>query len=395
MSFDLPPISFPKIRTAKTSVTLGNGVVVDATERSIAGLDDPVYEKQPSVWEAVPRGLGVYALNGEPVANIVGLRKFGYLGSPYGSVADVKTVVLVDKENGECAHVAAFVASCGTPYWIVGSKNVHCLFPHGDFGTAESTYAGLERYKYAIKIARVWARMIDTFDSRGFHNYLAENRYTACGEAILADSEHIVAYDHKDIIKFYALTALRPSAEGLTACGPLDAQVVFQRFGLPSATFSSTYNYPSDEYTGALNTVARRENSEGVVVYGSDATGRVVAMWKEKSYPYVMERVVREAVISGQSQKHIRHRVTTRLADLSVELRAYFTDWELHRYPELLTFAVWLRMRGYIPTRASWDIQSRWLTLQAEFQAAPAEEKAAAAAVRDGATDASDEKEEE
>lgn len=386
-SFHIPSISFPKVRTVKSSVTLGNGMVVDAIERSISGLDDVVYEKERAVWEAVPRGLGVFSLNGTPVSNIVGLRKFGYLGSPYGTIDAVKTVVFVDKENGECAHVAAFNAPDGTPYWIAGSKHVHIVFPHGDFVAAESVYAGQERYKYAIKIARVWNAMLPTFDAPAFHAYLAENKYTACAEAILADSEHIVVYSEKDILKFYALTAMKPSSEGLTAVSPQVAQTVFTIHKLPMATFSPSYNYPSAEYSFALDEVARRANSEGVVVYGSDAEGHVVAMWKEKSYPYVMERVVREAVISGKTQTQIRRRVAQRLSDHTADLRTYFAEWESYRYPELLIFAAWLRQHGYIPARSAWDVQSRWLTLQAQFRDASTEERLIAAKVADAAAD--------
>jgi tRNA splicing ligase len=290
--------------------------------------------------------------------------------------------VLVDKENGECAHVGAFTHN-DTRYWIAGSKNVHVIFKVGDFATAESVYTA-DRYRYAIKIARVWnaqsASIVDTF-----HDYLTETGYTACGEAILSDSEHIVAYDEKDLIKFYALSKPGSSTDGLTAVCPIITQTIFASFELPTAVFSPVYEFNSSEYVNALENVARRRNSEGVVAYGLDDNCRVVCMWKEKSYPYVMERVVREQITHNKTQKQIRNRVKQRLSEHEGALRTYFAEWEAERFPWLLSFAAWLKIKGITPVKNAWDVQSKWLTLQHEFHNAPTQEKKEAETVRDTA----------
>ena len=150
----------------------------------------------------------------------------------------------------------------------------------GDFKVAESKYTA-ERYRYAIKIARIWNIYSQTNPTiTEFHNYLSTTGYTACGEAILSDSEHIVSYDTTDIIKFYAVTSSGlKSAGGLTVITPLNAFEKFVSFGLPTTVFSPTYSFNSTEYIKACEVVARRTNSEGVVAYGLDIYNNVCCMW--------------------------------------------------------------------------------------------------------------------
>lgn len=72
------------------------GHTVSSTEYIINGIDDTIYEKNRDIWETIPRGNGVYFVDNIPVANITGLRKFGYSDSSYGYSNNVNTVVLVD-----------------------------------------------------------------------------------------------------------------------------------------------------------------------------------------------------------------------------------------------------------------------------------------------------------
>jgi hypothetical protein len=381
------PTAHPSVRTVTDRVVLGGRTFV-LTDRSVGGFDDAVYESQPSVWEAVPRGDCTIACDdGAVLHHVVGLRKFGYAGAPYGRRAEVTRTVLVDKENGECAHISAF-AHDSVKYWVAGSKHVHIVWRDGHYDTDIAMYEA-QRYTYARKVAALWANMLnrDGVDGAWFFTLLDGMRATACAEAILSDSEHIVKYEDKDTLKFYALA--EPRSSGLSLCSPPDlARALFERCGLPIALFSPTYEIGSAEYSAALDAVARRTNSEGVVAYGLDALGNAICMWKEKSYPYVMERVVREAVIGDKTLAQIRRRVATRLADHGDALRAYFAEWEATRFPWLLAFAVWLRAKHILPVRDSWSVQSRWLTLQDTFCAAPAEDVAAATVAVTAATEA-------
>jgi len=368
-----PSISNPSVRTVTDTIRIGD-TTFQLSDRSLKGIDDAVYEKHRDVWEMLPRGNAVFAVNGAVVHRVAGLRKFGYNDASYGNKAAVTSAVLITKENGECAHIAAFRHS-GVNYWVAGSKNVHIVWPDGKFEAMQELYTA-PRYKYALRIASVWDAMIDndTFDAEMFHLHLTKTGLTVCAEAILAESEHIVNYDEKDTLLFYALVnPTAPSSAGLTAESPHEAERIFKTFGLPTAAVSQTYAFPSAAYDAALEQVARRMNSEGVVVYGLDSDGRVCCMWKEKSYPYVMERVLREQVTHGRTLQQIYARVHLRLSQQVPAVRAYFSTWEQVRLPWLLAFAAWLQQTGVVPVKNAWDVQCRWLTLQDTFRAVPSE----------------------
>lgn len=383
------PTSADSVRVVTDKVTIG-GMEITFQDRSIGGIDDRVYESDSVTWEAVPRGDCLITIAGSEPFHVVGLRKFGYAGSPYGRRSEVQSVVFVDKENGECAHIAAFCRN-GVDYWVAGSKHVHLVW-RADHYDADIAAYGAQRYTTALKVAAVWNRMLasGSVDGTWFFTMLSGTGMTACAEAILADSEHIVEYadGEKDTLKFFALAEPKASVPALCSMPEL-ACSLFERCGLPTATFSAKLTVGSAEYVAALDAIARRTNSEGVVAYGLDALGLVTCMWKEKSYPYVMERVVREAVIGDRTLAQIKQRVRVRLDEQAADVRAYFAEWEATRFPWLLTFSAWLRLTRVIPVRDKWSVQSRWLTLQREFRAASgsvvAEAEAAVAAAESAA----------
>jgi hypothetical protein len=362
----------------KTHAVGGHSLTLQ--DRSIRGMDDAVYEKSRDVWEAVPRGDCLLAVDGTPVRHLVGLRKFGYKGAPYGTSAAVAAVVRIDKENGECAHVAAF-EHAGARWWIAGSKHVHMAWRIGHFEADVAVYRD-DRYKYAHKIAAVWHAMTASgkYDVDVLFAELAAGGITACAEAVLADSEHVVKYadDEKNSLKFFALVKPCPSAEGL-CLPPSAAYDLFGRCGLPVAKAAlEPVAYGSAEDVAATAAVARRTNSEGVVCYGLDGAGAVVCTWKEKSFPYVMERVFREAALHNRTLPHIVARVRQRLTEMDADTRTHFAEWESTRFPWLLAFGAWLHASGVLPVKDAWSVQSRWLTLQDAFASSAAADHAAA-----------------
>jgi hypothetical protein len=366
-----PSVPNKSVRVVSDAVVIG-GIHFKIHDRSVGGLDDPVYEGDRDVWESVPRGQSAITVDDVVVARIHGLRKFGYAGAPFGTPDAVETVVLIDKMNGECAHIGAFEHD-GVPYWIAGSKHVHIFWRADHYAEDIAAYSA-QRYKYALKVAALWSSWLSSApveQRAGLFDYLSSTGYTACAEAILAESEHIVEYTDKDVLVFYALADETPSSAGLTATTPQHALTDLARFGLRVAPASAALLKGSAEYTAALDAVARRSNSEGVVAYGISACGAVCCMWKEKSYPYVVERVVREAVIHGRNRAQITARVRDRLAEQDISVRAYFAEWEATRFPWLLDFADWLRTAGVLPTKNGWEVQSRWLTLQRTFLTTP------------------------
>jgi hypothetical protein len=380
MSF-LPVSSHPSVHVVRDSVLVG-GQTLSFQDRSVRGLDDAVYEKHPSVWEAVPRGDCLVSIGDTVVRHIVGLRKFGYEEAPYGRRSAVKTVIRIDKENGECAHISAF-QHAGDQWWVAGSKHVHLAWRSGHYAEDIAAYVA-DRYKYALRIAAVWESMLASgkYDAAWFFTLIDGLGATACAEAILAESEHIVRYDdgEKDTLKFFAIAEPRGSSPSLCST-PEMAYTLFRRCLLPTAACSAKPVFlGSAEDVAERETVARRINSEGVVCYGLDELGLPVCMWKEKSYPYVMERVNREAALHGRTLPQIIRRTHQRLAEMDPATRTYFAEWEAERFPWLLAFAAWLHNTGVLPAKDGWSVQCRWLTLQDAFRTAPAAEVSAAAA---------------
>ena len=379
-------VSHPSVHIVRDKVIVG-GQALSFQDRSVRGLDDAVYEKHPSVWEAVPRGDCLVTVGDTVVRHVVGLRKFGYEDAPYGKRGAVKSVIRIDKENGECAHIAAF-QHAGAQWWIAGSKHVHLAWRAGHYAEDSANYTA-DRYKYALRIAAVWESMLASgkYDAAWFFTMLDGMGATACAEAILAESEHIVRYDadEKDTLKFFALAEPRDSSLALCAT-PEMAYALFRRCMLPTAACSAAPVALGSAADGAeREAVARRINSEGVVCYGLDALGLPVCMWKEKSYPYVMERVNREAALHGRTLPQIIRRTNQRLAEMDPATRTYFAEWEAERFPWLLAFAAWLHATGVLPAKDGWSVQCRWLTLQDAFRIAPAAEIAAAEAAASAA----------
>lgn len=438
---------------------VGNDFAV--VERTIGGIDDVVYNKHREVWERLPRGNARVFCRLTPdgpftlVGAVNGLRKFGYGDSTYGYADAVKSVVAVEKENGECGHIAAFalpsVASHGPSeagdtanrFWIVGSKNVHVVLDYDISEACLSYYSALgRRYSYAIKIARLWKEMLPvpatqsaaaaaaTAENGGsrrltpaaalrFHTALHEHHWTSCFEAIFSDSQHLVDYDGVNELRFYAITtnarAFEAAAAAATTAGhpevsadvagaaagadavsadeksermqgpwysredglclPVgEADAFYSEVGLSFSHHSPVVVYQSSDYTQLLDTIGRRTNSEGCVMYGADDTGKVVRLWKEKSYPYVMERATREAITNHKlAGQDLADAMRKKLKQQRPELRDYFKDWEATRMPWLLHFAAWLQVTRRLTPSMQRDelfpLRNRWLSLQKEFQA--------------------------
>lgn len=341
-------------------------------------------------------------------------------------------------------------------YWIVGSKNVHIVtrfsIPDEDLCYYEQSENN-KRYTYAIKIARLFrdvylqpqpqqtgapsaAQRLDAM--LRFHQMLSAQQYTACGEAIFADSQHLVDYRGQNLLRFYALTRndMDDSSE-VTAidegsahtggggrenameteeknqeekeeekekeCDSLrrglcldvvEAEALYRAVGLDfSARSGLTAIYASadsrrlsEAYTALIDEIGRRTNSEGCVMYGYhlDADSpqggpRVLRMWKEKSYPYVMERAAREAITQHLlCGRQLRARMTAKLEMQGKALRRYFDSWERERLPWLCHFSSWLQIRRvlYPGMRASADgrerifaVRNQWLSYQRQFGA--------------------------
>lgn len=363
-----------RVVVRRSNIKLGSLAFL-VEERSIPGQDDRVYEKSRVIWEEVTRGQAdITATNvdneeGVLVCSLRGLRKFGYSDSTYGEREKVSSVVAIDKENGECAHVSAFEYH-SQKFWVVGSKHVHMVLRDVEFEADLKTdvYEN-QRYRVATVIAALFLRTLRGLEPRQkelLFEKLASNKWTANAEAILATSQHIVDYNGVSELRWFAISRSAPVDEGL-CISPDDSQDVFRQCGLHAITRTARILYPSDEFNRLLEQIGQRSNSEGVVVYGSDESGKVVRLWKEKSYPYTMERVCREAIKRGMVGEQLHSYVMSRLKQQKPELRRFFATWEHDRLPFLIQFAAWIAEKFPQKNRDAWSISCRWLTLQREF----------------------------
>jgi hypothetical protein len=365
-------IDIPKnkrVRSHETDIKFPTGDL-KIVEVNIPGNDDSVYENNRNVWEKVPRGLAfILTKENDEICVLAGVRKFGYSESTYGYSNEVTNVIGIEKENGECAHVSSFIYK-NTKFWIIGSKHVNVVFRDGFYDQDIIQYQKIQRYKFALKIASLFVQTLGQISSENkgkFFDYLSKNGLTANGEAIFADSQHIVDYGGINQIRWFALSKYTQSKDGLSE-SPNFAREFFGSCSLYFAESSPMIQYKSKEYYEYLETVAKRLSSEGVVMYGMNNDGKVVRLWKEKSYPYVMERVIREAIKRGMVGDELYKYSQKRLSQQSAELRNYFSSWEIDRLPFLIQYAAWLhtQQKEKVNFEDPWSISTQWLSLQRE-----------------------------
>ncbi|KAI3642174.1 hypothetical protein MP228_011729 [Amoeboaphelidium protococcarum] len=238
----------------------------------IGGPDDSLYARSRQLWETLPQGCSqVYdSASGRLVGTVQGLRKFGYYQErdavPYGDYACADSVYAIIKENGENAQVSAFQHD-GILYWVAGSKNVHIIFRTATDLDHEQYQE--QRYAFALPIAR-W---ICGNAPAKFQKWLADNKFTACGEALFQESRHLVDYgDVEDQIRFFAVTqsvTMDVDEFGLTALSPLEfSKVYIEGFKLKVAQQYRVISCKdSDQVRQLLVDIASLKNCEGCVLY--------------------------------------------------------------------------------------------------------------------------------
>ncbi|CAG9574132.1 conserved hypothetical protein [Leishmania major strain Friedlin] len=179
---------------------------------------------------------------------------------------------------------------------------------------------------------------------------------------------------------FYAITWDASLDERGWCMGVEEAFAFFGRFRLPTVTKSAEVQVGSPEYEALRQLVLSRFDTAGAVMYGSnrdEADGAkaavVVQVWKCRSYPHSLERVVQEYVVTHRlCGEPLRCKVKKKVSSLSRETRLCIKQWELHRLPFLLDFALWLHREKYITPStdlvALKAIRGHWLSYQERFQ---------------------------
>nr|CAJ2478436.1 unnamed protein product [Leishmania braziliensis] len=331
---------------------------------------------------------------------------------------------------------AAEVEDTSHRFWVIGSKDVHIVLDYAVSEECLHYYSSLGcRYSHAIKISRLWKAMLPggaelssansdaraaasptltPAQARALHDALHKEMWTSCFEVTFSDSTPLMEDSGVNKLRFYAVTLNKrafkaactghPALSGNKAkergngdsleetadapnkapqysrqdglCIPVaDAEAFYASVGLPFSHYGSSVVYSSPEYVQLVDTIRRSVNSEGCVMYGADAGGKVVRLWTEKSHPYVMERITREAITNHKlTSNELQALLKKKLDHQPPELRDYFKDWEMHRMPWLLHFAAWLqmtrRLTPHMQRNELFQQRSRWHSLQKEFQTA-------------------------
>lgn len=384
--------SFPDIKCLQER---GRLFVVGAksfavVERSLGPTDDIVYSQNREVWEHVPRGNARVFVKDPtadpeafaPVGGVNGLRKFGYGDSDYGYPSDVTQVIAMRNDFLECGHLAAFVTpDDNKPYWIIGSKNVHIVCQYEMPESDLCTYKGM-RYVDALKMANLWREMLREREKAGgsytdFHSALTEHRWTACFEAIFTDRQHPVDYHGLDEMRFYAITTDGVPSDDELCVDVRQAATFYKQMGVFFSPYSDAVHYPSPAYDALIDDIYRRYDSEGTLMCGYNAAGKIIRLWKESSYPSVMERAAREAIVNYKlTDKSLLHLMQGKLKLQKTELRKYFTQWEDERLLWLVAFASWSQETQVILTSPAQNpaFRKRWLSLQDTFREATAKD---------------------
>ncbi|KAI3632449.1 hypothetical protein MIR68_009555 [Amoeboaphelidium protococcarum] len=351
----------------------------------IGGPDDSLYAKSRQLWELLPRGCSQIfdTLTGRQVGTVQGLRKFGYYNdrdsAPYGDYRAADSICAMIKENGENAQVSAFEHD-GILYWVAGSKNVHIIFRTADDLSHEQYHD--QRYAFALPIAR-W---VCVNAPTNFQRWLADNKYTACGEALFKDSRHLVDYGKvEDHIRFFAVTqsvSVDLNKFGLTALSPQQFSKIFsEKFGLKIAQSYRVISCNDPDLVKQLMIdIASLQNCEGCVLYWTRHTGallnssnqeyeeQVVYMCKVKSVSYALERCIRQATFRQLDEAKVRQSVLSTAAKLEPECGQEAIDlWMNQRLELMIKFSQWLIQSKQIDEHNRDVIQPKWLELQNTF----------------------------
>lgn len=334
-------------------------------------------------------------------------RRFWVIGSK-----DVH-IVLDYAVSEECLH---YYSSLGRRYSqaVKISRLWKAMLPAGGASSGCGGGGGSAPSSANANAQAVASRTITPAQACAFHETLCKKMWTSCFVAIFSDSQHLMDYSGGNELRFYAVTlnkrAFEAARTGRTDLSgnkaperddgdcheeTADAQNVAQQHsrqdglcipaaeaealcagvGLGFSRYSTPVVYGSPEYVQRIRTINRRIDLEGCVMYGADASGKVVRLWKEKSYPYAMERATREAVTNHRlNGNDLQVWLKKKLGQQRPELRDHFKEWEANRMPWLLHFAAWLQMTQRLTPSMQrselFQLRKKWLSLQKEFQTA-------------------------
>ncbi len=300
----------------------------DKTSAKIEFGEDDLYLNK-SLWEDMPRGfVEIKDKDGKVLHQASSFRKFTYHWNDYLSPVDGDVEIYpMKKEGGSSAHISAFEKD-DQLFWCFSTKKKSFIVRDGYIteDCNNTAYNVMEKnaqgefplYGYLQRYAKMWEALLGRKETKkeDIKAYLRKSKCALVAEAILEGDEHLEKQEKAgDYFKFVGMTAQKPSTEGLSALAPKEALETLKSFGLdvtemdrPMTLSSSELDFQgghitSEAYKKLVSTVEPLEDTEGRVIYAVSGN-KVVGMWKLKSMPYNVERLVREYIKSGFTKQN-------------------------------------------------------------------------------------------
>lgn len=373
-----------KVSRQILTVTVGS---VDFTIEDFAPSkrsEDELYASCEELWRVVPRGCAIASIGGTDVATVFGVPKFGYVGDAlHQDDSEATDFVMLEKENGECFHLAAFRHE-GVRYWFGGSKKVHIVARFDNVVEDLELYQGL-RYSFARNMFESFMSCVDAPTRSSLWCFLEDWKLTAIAERCSPQFQHMVKYD-QECMRWFALNRPHdPLEDGehgqqMLDVDPFTACSLFKTLGLETPKI---INVCSREGVSEQARMAfRMHNSEGGVVYAlapskKGGAQRVVKMYKSKNATYIILRAVREKLRAGASFETTQKRLETIRDHYPEPVSSDSTpgsqpDFVLEIEAKALRFFKWMRVSGFDGSFN--DYASRWIAFCAlESESGPIE----------------------
>jgi hypothetical protein len=360
--------SFKKLQRVKRKIKLDREF--ETIDYKVAGrIDELPYQRDPKLWEHLPRCFCVIKNNNKVLRIVAGLRKFGNAGDFHGKLQSGEVHmynVYANKANGEYFSFSCFIDQNIT-YFVYRSKNVTMVTRKDNFDEDFKCYQE-RRYAFTREMAIQFNLIFNNLSTNQQDEVIKMcSEHTINMESCSPDHQHLVDYNGKYLMLPFALTKYEESSKGLTSMLPCIARDWFEKVGFSSLSYYyKTVNKIEEQKI--RDQVFGEKNSEGAVVYRicktKDGELKVYHIYKYKNYKYIFWRAVRERMRG-------RTTITTmmrRFKNFHVEIPNIDTLTQ-----EALKFYAFI----YLTTSpANWeDMMSKWITQMKKYDELTEQEK--------------------